>query len=291
MVRKSVIVAISLLIIYELILRVTSVPWDSSQNDKSANLISAQNYLYNYSAKEIEEDTVILGTSVSRKLVIDSIGNHFINLSFNAWTAYDGLGVVKMNGSRPACLLIETNYVKELVLQPELSGIMEPISYYSGKVFKSLHLANQPAGLLVGWGKNRMQSRIDALREKKRKDTGLYNLNVIQNKGFMNETTSDSALTRRFEMLKALITTFQKNGTSVIFYEIPIDHELENTNSMVEVRKYYSSFFPNNEYTYIPKPEMNNFTYSDGIHLSKESAVAYSLYLKSELSAINKKKQ
>lgn len=289
MVRKSIFVAVSLLIIYELILRVTTVPWDSSQNDKSANIISAQNYLYNYSDKEIEEDTVILGTSVSRKLIIDSLGKHFVNLSFNAWTVYDGLGVVRMNGSRPSCLLIETNYVKDLVLQPELSDIMEPISYYSGKVFKSLHLANQPAGLLVGWGKNKLQSRIDALREKKREDTGLYNLNVRQNKVFMNETTPDSILTGRFEKLKALITAFQKNHTSVIFFEIPIDPELENTNSMVEVRKYYASFFPKSEFTYIPRPEANNFVYSDGIHLSKESAVKYSLYLKNELSAINKK--
>jgi len=286
MVRKSLFVAFSLLVIYELVLRLTLVSWDSSQNDKSANIISAQNYMYNYSAAEIAKDTVILGTSVSRRLITDSLGKHFVNLSFNAWTVYDGLGVVKMKGKPPACLLIETNYVKSLVVQPELSGIMEPISYYSGRMLKSMQLANQPAGLLVGWGKSRMQSRIDAFKEKKRKDTGLYNLNIRQNIGIMNETTPDSILIRRFTALKRMFEEFQEEGTAIIFYEVPIDHKLQNTNSMVEVRKYFNIYFPKKEFRYVSLPKNDNYIYSDGVHLNKESALAYTLYLKTELNKL-----
>ena len=286
MVRKSLLVAISLLIIYELVLRLTLVSWDSSQNDKSANIISAQNYMYNYSAAEIAGDTVILGTSVSRRLITDSLGRHFINLSFNAWTVYDGLGVVKMKGKPPACLLIETNYVRSLVLQPELSGIMEPISYYSGRMLKSMQLANQPAGLLVGWGKSRFQSRIDAFKEKKRQDTGLYNLNIRQNVGIMNEITPDSILIKRFAGLKQLFEQFQEEGTSIIFYEVPIDHRLRQTNSMVEVRKYFNDYFPKKDFRYISLPEKDNYIYTDGVHLNKESALAYTLYLKQELNKL-----
>jgi len=229
---------------------------------------------------------VILGTSVSRRLITDSLGRHFINLSFNAWTVYDGLGVVKMKGKPPACLLIETNYVRSLVLQPELSGIMEPISYYSGRMLKSMQLANQPAGLLVGWGKSRFQSRIDAFKEKKRQDTGLYNLNIRQNVGIMNEITPDSILIKRFAGLKQLFEQFQEEGTSIIFYEVPIDHRLRQTNSMVEVRKYFNDYFPKKDFRYISLPEKDNYIYTDGVHLNKESALAYTLYLKQELNKL-----
>lgn len=287
MVKKSIIVAIILLASYEVILRISVLPWDSSQNDKSANLITAQDYLYNFSAKEISTDTVILGTSISRKLITQALGDHFINLSFNAWTAYDGFGVIKSSRSQPACILIETNYLKSTVVQPELAGILEPISYYSAKILKSMRIANQPAGLLLGWGKSRMQTQIEALRDKKREDTVLYHLNLRQYIKEMNEKTPDSILAKRFSILKTMVEEFKKKQTTLIFYEVPIDPELQNTNSMTEFRKYFDLYFPRNEYKHISLPEKNNYVYSDGIHLTRGSALAYTLYLKNELKKLS----
>ncbi|MFI5154327.1 MAG: hypothetical protein ACHQET_13390 [Chitinophagales bacterium] len=150
-----------------------------------------------------------------------------------------------------------------------------------------MRIASQPAGLLLGWGKSRMQSRIDALREKKREDTELYKLNLLQNMKEMNEKTPDSILARRFTILKTMVDVFKKKRATLIFYEVPIAQELQNTNSMEEVRKYFELYFPRNEFKYIPLPERNNYVYSDGIHLTKASALEYTLYLKNELKKLN----
>jgi hypothetical protein len=270
-------------ITYESLLRITHISWDTSQNDKSANIISTQNFLYDYSEQEISMDTVIVGTSVSRKLITDSMGKHFINLAFNAWNTYDGLELLKLSRKRPACLMVETNYAKNQILPPEIESNLEPLSYYSGKIFKSLQLRNQPTGLLIGWGKNLMKDRIEKMKDEKRANVALYKLNLQINKEKMNESIPDSILTKRFKVLKSLIEGFQKDHIKVVFFEVPVNDELQNTASMVEVRNCYYTYFPKNEFCYLPMPVENNYTFSDGVHLSPQSALKYSIYLKNEL--------
>jgi len=273
-----------LFIAYELFLRVTTIQWDTSQNDKSANIISIQDYIYSYSRKQLREDTVIVGTSVSRKLITEALGKGYINLAFNAWSNFDGLELVKINGKKPSCLLIETNYAKNQILQPEISKSLDPISYYPGEIFRSLQLRNQPAGLLVGWGKNLMKTRIDKLKEKKRENVDLYKFSLQMNKEIMMLPIPDSILVKRFTVLKSLIDGFKKESVGIIFYEVPVARELGETTSLLQVRSYYHTYFPPGEYKYIPMPVTENYIFSDGVHLSAKSALEYTLYLKSELN-------
>lgn len=286
MIRKSIVLCLIFFIVYELFLRVSDIHWDTSQNDKAENIISAQDFIFNYSAKEISADTVILGTSVSRKLITDSLGKHFINLGFNAWSSYDGLELVKMSKKKPACLMIEMNYVKSQILQPEIVNNLKPVSYYSGKMFRSLHLSNQPVGLIVGWGKNLMKDRIVELKEKKREDVALYESNLKLNLEIMNQTIPDSVLNARFVTLKSLIDGFKKENVGILFFEVPISKELRNTASMLAVRRFFSAYFPRNEYQYIPQPAEDDYVYSDGVHLSLGSALHYTLDLKKELNKL-----
>jgi hypothetical protein len=284
MISRSILVAFLLFIAYESFLRLTDIKWDTSQNDKSVNIISVQDFAYNYSQIDLEKDTIILGTSVSRKLVTDSIGKHFINLAFNAWSNFDGLELVRLNHKKPACLLIETNYAKNQILQPEIESSLDPLSYYFGKTLKSIQLRNQPTGLLVGWGKNKMKERIDRMKEKKRENTGLYRFSIQMNKEIMMKSIPDSILQKRFSVLKTLIDGFKREKIGIVFYEVPVDPELENSTSMIEVRNYYYKYFPENEFRHIPMPVKHNYVFSDGIHLSPQSALEYTLYLKNELA-------
>jgi hypothetical protein len=288
MIKKSLSIAFTMCVAYEILLRNTVIPWDTSQNDKSANIISAQNFLFNYSGVEMAADTVIVGTSVSRKLILDSLGKQFINLAFNAWGTYDGLELLKLSGHKPACIMVETNYMKNQLLEPEIKSNLEPISYYSGKYVKCLQLRNQPVGLLIGWGKNLMKTRIDQLKEKKRTNVGLYQFNLQMNRNLMNQPIPDSVLNKRFLILKSLIEGFRNENIGIVFYEVPFDKELERTASTLAIREYYGKYFPPSEFKYISQPpSADNYIYSDGVHLGLQSALDYTLYLKNELNTLN----
>ena len=58
MISKSIVTAIILLLLYETFTRVSDRHGlDTSQNDKSANLISVQDFIYNYPQQDIADDT------------------------------------------------------------------------------------------------------------------------------------------------------------------------------------------------------------------------------------------
>jgi hypothetical protein len=102
----------------------------------------------------------------------------------------------------------------------------------------------------------------------------------------MNRAIPDSVLDARFVRLKSLIDGFKKENVGILFFEVPISRELENTASMLAVRRFFSTYFPRNEYQYIPRPAQNNYVYSDGVHLSIGSALDYTLDLKKDLNKL-----
>lgn len=287
MIKKSVFVFIILLALYELIIRIFPVQWDTSQNDKSANLISAQNFIYNAPGKKVKNDTVIVGSSISRKLITGIFGNNYLNISFNGWGSLDGLELIKRTGKIPSCVLVETNEIGEPDLKEGIKSSLEPLVYYPNTLLRSFQLRNQPTGVLIGFLKNLMKEKIAEAKRKKRENTELYNynLNMIQN-GFSKEIP-DSLLKKRFYALKELVADLEKQGMGIIFFEIPMSPTLENTLQIATTRNYFHQFFPDTLYQYILLPKVNNYIYSDGIHLTAESAIEYTYYLKNEISKLD----
>jgi hypothetical protein len=288
MIKKSLFTAIILILGYEVVIRFVDIKWDTSQNDKSANLISAQNFIYNYSKEQMQHDTVIIGSSMSKKLITQALGQHYVNLAFNGWSSYDGLQILKLTEKKAACLLIETNVVGNSILEPDIENCFAPFAYYSNNLLKSFQLEYQPTGLLVGCIKNSLKNRIEALKKKKRENQALYNFNLKQKKAELMASIPDSILKKSFEGMKELIKLIKEQGTKIVFFEIPIDEQLKNTKLVLAIRKYFHQYFPDSEYKYIDMPIVNDFVYSDGIHLSIQSALPYTLFLKNKLNNTSK---
>jgi len=285
MIFRSLVVVIVLFIIFEISLRVWVVNWDTSQNDKSANLIGAQNFVYNYSKLDLSKDTIIVGSSISRKLIIDSLGKNFINLAFNGWSAYDGLDLLKRSKSLPSCILIESNSLREVVTQEEIINIFDPLYSYK-ELIKSSQLQNQPVGLLIGFLKDQMKSKILASKKLKRSNVNLYNYSIQMIKKEYSKALDDSISIRRLNKLKSIVNEFEKQNVKVILFEVPIDSSLMHTTYMDSARNYYKKYFPHAVYSYI-QPPVNNYVYSDGIHLLPESAIEYTNFLKKSLLLFN----
>jgi hypothetical protein len=282
MISKSLILFVVILVIFELTLRFFDLSWDTSQNDKSANIIAAQNFVYKYSVTNLNKDTIIVGSSKSRKLIMDSLGTNFINLAFNGWSAYDGLDLLKRSKTLPACILIESTGLGEVITKEEITKIFDPLLAYK-HFLKSTQLKNQPVGLLIGFLKEKMMSRILAAKKLKRQNISLYNHSVKMTKGNYKKVLADSICLRSLNVIKDLVDYFKSQNVKIIFYEIPIDSALMNTAYMVSARGYYNKYFPDSVYRNIHTPPINNYVFSDGIHLLRESAIDYTKYLKNSL--------
>jgi hypothetical protein len=287
MMKKSILLALILIISYELFVRATAFNWDTSQNDKSANIISAQNFIYNLSDKEVTADTIIIGSSIGRKLTTELLGKNYYNLAFNAWGAYDGMEIVRLTKKKPACLLVETNVVSNQTLQEDIVGSLKPLTYYSNVFMKSFQLKNQPVGLVVGGIKQKLKAKMEEMKMKKRENQTLYDLNIKLEKEKLDITLPDSVYTSRFIKLKELIGGFKAQGIPIVFFEVPYDTTLINTATNLKNRQYFQKYFPSSQYTYIPLPPVNDYIYSDGIHLSVKSAPVFTQYLKTSLANLN----
>ncbi len=284
MIKKSILIGVILLLAFEIFIRVGNINWDTSQNDKSANLISAQNYIYNLSKEKIANDTVVIGSSISRKLTNELLGHNYVNLAFNAWSSYDGLELVKRTNTKPKCLLIEMNVVGNQSLQEDVVSSLSPVSFNTNRIFKSFQLQNQPVGLVVGSIKNMLKAKMEEMKKKKRDNLELYNYNLSMEKKKMENPLPDSVFTNRFKVLKELVDGFKNQGIKIVFFEVPFDKELSNTKEVLTTRKFYYQYFPKSEYKYVDLPAENNYVFSDGIHLSLQSAPLYTAYLKNELT-------
>jgi hypothetical protein len=288
MIKKSILMFIILLALYEAGLKISHIDWDTSQNDKSANLISAQNFIYNTSAKEVKKDTLIVGSSVTRKLVTPVLGENYRNLGFNAWGSFDGLDLVNRTNFKPACILVEMNFVGAQDAKAGIQSSLEPLSYYPNRMFQSFQLRNQPVGLMVGSIKNLMKDKIEAAKKAKRENKELYNFTLDMTKKDLMKPLDDSVLQARFLGLKNLIEKFKAENIGIVFFEVPVDPVLENTSTLLNNRKYFHQFFPDSAYHYISLPPENKYVYSDGVHLNAESAVAFTQYLKNEVNKLNR---
>lgn len=287
MIKKSILLFLILFALYEIGIRAFDVKWDTSQNDKSANLINAQDFIYNTGADELFNDTVIVGSSVSRKLITEELGANYHNLAFNAWGSFDGLDLLARRNARPACILVEMNFVGEQDVKEGIRNSLEPVSYYSNSFFKSLQLKNQPVGMLVGSLKMAMKDKMEAAKNKKRENLDLYNYTRDMAKAQFMKGISDSALQNRFMGLKKLVDHFTANGVKIIFFEIPLDSTLENTTLLENNRKYFHRFFPDEKYAYITLPGQNDFVYSDAVHLMPASALDYTHYLRTQIADLH----
>ena len=97
----------------------------------------------------------------------------------------------------------------------------------------------------------------------------------------------DSLLQQRFYALKELVAELKQQGKGIIFFEIPMAPSLENTTQIAINRNYFHQFFPETLYQYVSLPKVNNYIYSDGIHLSAESATDYTYYLKKQINELD----
>jgi hypothetical protein len=169
-----------------------------------------------------------------------------------------------------------------VLTQEEIINIFDPILSYK-KLIKSIQLQNQPVGLLIGFLKDQMKSKILASKKLKRSNETLYNYSIKMIKTEYSKALADSISIRRLSKLKEIVKEFEMQNVKIIFFEVPIDTALMHTTYMDSARNYYTNYFPDSVYGHI-YPPVNNYIYSDGIHLLPESATDYTNYLKRSLT-------
>ncbi len=182
------------------------------------------------------------------------------------------------------------------VLRPEnknfTASINSPLLYYPKKIIPSLRADKQPLAIigeqlslrwtsqLIGNTKSMLgftQKKLPAKNSRLFFDKMLKK--EIENYSELPDTT---LVTKSFDELKNYIKILEQKGVKIIFFEMPVNSHLTDLSKARLIRTTFFDYFPETKYTYILTPDFIKCKTTDGIHLTKDEALKYTLYLKNK---------
>jgi hypothetical protein len=312
MIKRALIVASFLLMIYSLVISQNRTFESKPQHQWQDNFVRAQRYLHN------DSDTVhyvIAGTSLSSRLNIEHFPNTH-NLAFGGQSLFDGLTLVKNSQIKPKVVLIETNFYDKEESHPFTTALTSPFVFNARAYIPVLQDQHQPVSYLgemlsrylgrkiweIKWkapiyisaAYRRLgisENNNDAKGEKSgigldKNKSKAFNEGIQLTLEKSSEIPDKQMLQERISALQEHVKYLQENKISVVFFEMPVDSRLKESPKAKELRKVLYSAFPRQEYNYIKLDLAHQYKTSDGVHLPSEEANKYSIYLINELRSI-----
>jgi hypothetical protein len=259
-----------------------------------ANLMTAQDFIYNKRDSQI----VIVGSSLAGVLAASYLPERWFNLGLGGYGLYDGLTIVERSGATPRILLVETNVLDRLP-SPQLTHMLfMPGLFWLRRHCPALREENQPVFTLVFPFADKAYARFKRLLGKAANvwddifpsQTAIKALVpgraiLIAEQGLRlqleahNQIPDEERLAGMVGQLKIFVDHFRQKGTRTVFFEMPENVALRDSNRLRVFRRALSDRFPPAEYAYVPSPDWSDFTTSDGLHLDPESTVKYAKFL------------
>ncbi len=264
------------------------------QHQWQDNIIKAQDYIY---AENQNKLNIIIGSSLSSRIVMDSLPNNFYNLSFGGQSLFDGLNIIMNAHKKPNAVFIETNFIEKAADVKFGEGLFMPVvSILKGKI-NFLQEKNQPLSFVGNFispivGRNVLDPfagkyfnrLINIVKPKKvNQEDSLKNFyQILVNKQVDNFSTTldEKEMLKKILFLKKSILALEKDSVKIIFFEMPMHPALENTSHLKMERKLLQQYFPVSEYRYLPKPNYSNYETTDALHLGSKEALKFTSFFK-----------
>jgi hypothetical protein len=281
MTKRAIAVTFALLVFYSVfVVFLQKKISRTGQNQYDRNVVKAEEYLFEDGQKA---DVLILGSSMSSRLVMDSLPANYFNLAMAGMSIYDGVALLDKSSRKPSVVLIETNVVLRDLNADLRKDMFDPVSYNTKKYLPILRKKYQPVAVMKALFRDGLGVKQDAalfIPPKHIYDQEVAS--VMKN----NQIVPEAALVKRkFEELRNAVRTLEKKNIRVIFFEMPFYAGAENLQEPTILRKNFQAYFPASQYRYIVKPD-DTYETTDGIHLGGTQALRYTKYWQRELTSL-----
>ncbi|GAB2800557.1 hypothetical protein GCM10027275_53250 [Rhabdobacter roseus] len=286
MLKKSLLTALVLLVGYELLMRRVDAWWSTGQNAPQSSVVRAHDFIY---ATEPYDNIMVgssIGNRITSKVPKDSLPPSFYNLSFGGQSIFDGMLILQNMGYRPKRLFVEMNVLMRNEDKDLQASLFSPVMYPLKRVLYSLRERNQPMGVLArlplaldGNPDLRPAPPVTGLERAEESYQAMRDIQVTN----QSNPLPDYAIDDQIEKLKGFADYFRKQGTQVIFFEVPVDPALCNVAQPVQLRTKIKAALEPLGYPIIEMPPCDDYFTTDGTHLEKISVYKYLRYFQSEL--------
>ena len=305
MMKKSLICLLVLFLLYNAALLIVDPPdrVTHAQHQWQMNVLKAQEYVYDRQ----DSRYVFAGTSLTFRLPGSALPDGSFNLAMAGTSTLEGLEIIKRSGASPEAVFIETNF---LFRKPDNSlthSVFQPLMYRLRKWVPALRERNQPVSyyLAVATIVKRIVEKVgggftasdtahpvppaqtEPSLEKRRSDRqAAIDRNLKVQLDALDTRPSDEEAVALIESLQAYIRYFQQKGVKVIFFEVPFHQKLYGTRYNKWKSDELERLFPSEQYAYIKYPFADTVKTTDGVHLTRASALLYCSYLSQQIDKI-----
>ncbi|GAB4031082.1 hypothetical protein [Spirosoma gilvum] len=280
MARKAILTTLLFLLVYSLFIyafkdQIHRTGLTVQQN----NIVKAEEFLYENGKLA---DTIVIGSSMSNRLLFDSLPGHYYNLSLEGLASVDGLGLIVRAKHRPRLLLIETNSMDRLQDTAFFAALTKPNWDKVREYMPFTMLKYQPIGvikaLLRDWGSSK-----PLIEGTESVDTSFVSKLIQARLIDMQRIPSENEMQAKIDIAAAAIRNLRELGTQVIFFEMPTDPRIRNSTLSSQIRQLVRLTFPEATYQYIQFPA-DFYQTTDGVHLPQAECARYTRYLYNQLS-------
>jgi hypothetical protein len=277
------------------VLQKRNVDFNGTQNLWQENVKQMQDYIYSGQSF----DDVILGSSLSMRILVEKSDRHLFNLAAGGGDPFIGFEIIKRSNKIPKRIFVESNSLlsKKVHDDTYLSTLYRPGFYELRKIMPIFKEQYQPASFLGQIILHLMKPALEGNKTKNSvtasddKVDKLVKLIASQNTYTANNFNEDKkvALKNAVSLIQYLLY-FKSKGVKVVFFEMPYDCEVKDNLLSVYARNTIHKIAEKNEILEIPLPDCEGYTTSDGRHLTESSAIKYTRYFFARRMKIDRQK-
>jgi hypothetical protein len=263
-------------------------------NQWQTNVIKIQSYA---DRQHSNINLALVGSSLTANIPADRLGDRSIDLALNGGCAQTGLAVIIKQTVKPKVLLVEINQtIARKVDKQLIESNYNPILYTVRGYFPGLREEYKPSSQIV--------LRVEELRHKFKTGnraiaqqperppsttsgqpnlTGQLLAQAIERNAQPLSAQEKTSLRTEAEYIKSQISEIERGGTQVILFNVPGDHQLEQTIAVKQSQAFMKELFPDRDFDWMPAPPARKWVTGDGVHLIKSDAIIYADFLRDRL--------
>jgi hypothetical protein len=212
-------------------------------------------------------EVVIIGSSLAERLDFKRDSSCIYNMALGGDSALTGLSALARSERIPRKVFIEIN-VPERGINKDLidkaTGVLPKLS----SIF---YIENMPINLLYSFLFFRLQTKKSNIAPEAN-EAVRQNALSVQRQSYSQTLTSET-LAKNLAEFRAIVSALESKGAKIIFFEMPVHPDLENTPRAVQIRTDFKHAFPINQF--IGFDELSNgltIKTGDGLHLIPDEA-------------------
>lgn len=282
---KALLIAAALLLGYEGLLAVCPDSMRAvAESQWHDNRIRAQRYLY----EQRQADTVVVGSSLARRLDEHLGKADIVNLSFGGRSPLDGLRLIARSGAAPRLVLVEVNHLDRGADEDFLGSLLSPGRRYLREHLRALRTYYRPLSVAAALMRNGFAESFERLRDGARHSAGrgpmtsaagiphaLFAQLLQRQIRAHREKPTPRRLERLVGQLEDVFGTLRARGSTIVLFEMPTHPRLCVSRHLRALRRTLERRLGDYVSRYAQAPDCTAFATTDAHHLDPASAQRY----------------